>query len=138
MAADHLLAVHSNRISERYQRIYFKDVQALIVQEPDYSQRKMIWGGLSALLAIALVTLFFNKQYAFIPLLAIVFAIPFSIFLSIAECRCYAVTALGRYKLGALKNRDSLERALAVLTPLLLEAQKKEEPIASPGPSEVL
>ena len=138
IAEDHLLAVHSNRISEKYQRIYFKDVQALIVEEPDFSQRKIFWGGLSALLTVALVSLAFSGHYVIAVFLLMLLAIPFSVFLSIAECRCYAVTALGRYKLGALKHRDSAQTALAILTPVLLEAQKKEVPVAGTGPSEVL
>ena len=138
LARDHLLTVHSNRISEKYQRIYFKDVQALIVEQPDYSRRKLIWGGLSVLLTFALVSLAFSRHYIVAGCLLMLLMLPFSIFLSMAECRCYAVTALGRYKLGALKHRDSLQNVLAILTPLLLDAQKKEEPVAAPGPSEVL
>jgi hypothetical protein len=138
MANDHLLAVHSNRISEDYQRLYFKDIQALIVEEPDYSQRKIVLGGLVAVLAIALLALGSSRHYISAFFVLLLLPIPFSMLASMAQCRCYAVTALGRYKLGSLKRNDSLQGALAILTPLIMEAQKKEETTAVPGPSEVL
>ena len=138
MANDHLLSVHSNRISEDYQRLYFKDIQALIVEEPDYSQRKIVLGGLVAVLAIALLALVFSRHYISAVCILMLLAIPLSILTSMAQCGCHAVTALGRYKLGALKRNDSLQGALAILTPLIMESQKKEEASAVPGPSEVL
>ena len=100
-------------------------------------------GFLFAALIILLVSLGFSSHYisAFFTLL--VAAIPFSMLVALAECRCYALTALGRYKLGALKRNDALQSTLATLTPLIIEAQKKEpqykeEPAAGAGPSEVL
>ena len=138
MASDHLLVVHSSRISERYQRIYFRDVRALIVEEPDLSTRKAVWGGMLAILTLALLALAFGKHYVAAFLIMLPMAIPFSILASMAQCRCFAVTALGRYKLGALKRRESLQSALAILTPIILEAQKKEAAPAGSGPSEVL
>jgi len=138
MADDHLLIAHSNRISEKFQRVYFKDVQAIIFEEPDFTQRKMVWGGISALLLITTVTLAFSgyRLSAIFPM--VLLTLPLAMFLTIAECRCYAVTAIGRYRIGALRYRESAERALAILTPILMEAQKKEAPVAGPGPTEVL
>lgn len=138
MADDHLLAVHSNRISEQYQRIYFKDIQALVVEEPDHSRRKIVLGGIVVLLTIALLGLGFSRHYISAVLVFLLLIIPISMLSFRAQCRCYAVTSLGRYKLAALKRNQSLQRALALLTPILLDAQKKEEPSAVPGPSEVL
>lgn len=138
MANDHLLVVHSNRISEQYQRIYFKDIQALVVEQPDHSWKKTVWGGFLALFTLALLALAFSNHYIIAFLMLLPMAIPFSILACMAQCRCYALTALGRYKLGALKRHEPLQSALAILTPLILEAQKKEVPTAAAGPSEVL
>ena len=138
MANDHLLVVHSNRISEEYQRIYFKDIQALIVVEPDQSGKKAVLGGIVAVLILVMAGLFLSKHYILAFLLPLPIAIPFSIWISLAECRCYAMTAIGRYKLGALKRRDSLQNALAILTPIILTAQKKEDAVDRAGTSEVL
>ena len=138
MASDHLLVVHSNRISEEYRRIYFKDVQALIVEESDQSGKKAVLGGVVAVLTLVMAALFLSKHYILAFLLLLVIAIPFSIWISLAECRCYAVTAIGRYKIGALKRNDSLQSVLATLTPVILAAQKKEAAVAGAGTSEVL
>lgn len=138
MADDHLLAVHSNRISEQYQRIYFKDVQALVVEEPDQSRRKLILGAFLGVSAAAVGALGYSGHYILAALILPLPIVPLSMLVFMAQCRCYAVTALGRYKLAALKRKESLQRALALLTPSILEAQKKEEPPAVAGPSEVL
>jgi hypothetical protein len=138
MANDHLLVVHSNRISEEYQRIYFKDIQALIVEEPEQSGKTAVLGGIVAVLILVVAALFLSRHSILAVLLLLPIAIPFSIWLSLAECRCYAVTAIGRYRIGALKRRDSLQHALAVLTPIVLEAQKKEAAVADASTSEVL
>lgn len=138
MANDHLLAVHSNRISEAYRRIYFKDIQALIVEEPNYSERRIVFGTIAAVLTFALLALVFSSHYIWAACTLMLLAVPVSVLTSMAQCRCHAVTALGRYKLGALKRNDSLQSALAILTPLIMEAQQKEEAAAVPGPSEVL
>jgi hypothetical protein len=138
MANDHLLVVHSNRISEEYQRIYFKDIQALIVEESEQSGKTAVLGGIVAVLILVVAALFLSRHYILAVLLLLPIAIPFSIWLSLAECRCHAVTAIGRYRLGALKRRDSLQHALAILTPIVLEAQKKEAAVAGASTSEVL
>ena len=137
MASDHLLAVHSNRIAERYQRIYFKDIQALIVEQPDHTEKKFIWGGIMAAMAIIFLLLIFTIHYIAAGFFFIVSVIPFSVLLSIADCRCYAVTALGRYRLGALKQNEALHQALAILTPLIVDSQKREVSVGGTGPSEV-
>ncbi len=138
MANDHLLAVHSNRISEAYQRIYFKDIQTLIVEAPDQAGKKAMLGGIVAVLTLVIATLFLSKHFILAFLLLLLIVIPFSIWTSLTECRCYAVTAIGRYKLGAMKRTDSLQAALAILTPIILDAQKKEATVAGAGTSEVL
>ena len=138
IADDHLLAVHSNRISEQYQRIYFKDIQALVVEEPEHSRRKLVLGALLGVSAAAVGALGYSGHYIIAALILPLPIVPLSMLVFMAQCRCYAVTALGRYKLAALKRKESLQRALALLTPSILEAQKKEEPPAVPGPSEML
>jgi hypothetical protein len=139
LASDHLLVVHSNRISERYQRIYFKDIQALIVDKPDTQQKQFVLGGCVALLMIVVVSLLFNGHYFIaLPFFLLLF-IPLTVLLMIGDVRCYAQTALGRYRLGALRNENGLQNALAMLTPMIMEAQKKkEEPVDGVSTTEVL
>ncbi len=138
MASDHLLVVHSNRVSERYQRVYFKDIQALIVEELDYRSKQYVWGGLTAMMIMILVILVFRRSYWWIPINFLMLLFPLGMLMTIAECRCYAQTALGRYRLGALQRNETLQNALSILTPRIMETQKKEEPVAGTGTPEML
>jgi hypothetical protein len=121
---DHILLIGGTRFSETYQRVYFRDLQALLIRrKPRFT---MEWPPL--LLAPVLLFLVFGPlpiQRSF-PFLAVVLAIvAIMAFLSIRfGCYLDLATAVGNVQAPAVKYLWTARRFAARVGPLAVASQQ--------------
>ncbi len=125
---DHLLSVRSYRFSEEYRRYYFKDIQAILVRQTSNatalsrSLGMLTMAGLGAILIVRRETLWLAVPAA---LLLLGFAI---LRLRGPKCVCHVVTAVSMDRLPSLYRLKAARKAIAILQPLIEEAQREPVP----------
>lgn len=136
LAADHVLLVEGSIFSERYQRIYLRDVQGLFVRPS--AQSKWI-----VIVSLALIVLFGGLMA-----LGGDAAVVFGIFLGLAAlvlvyglflgrtCHFHVVTAVQRARWPNVARNGQARKLIARISPLIREAQASEATAAvSPAPA---
>lgn len=124
LGADHLLAVHIEGYTERYQRFAYRDIQALILRRtPWYVAVAAVE---ASLLVPALLTSLFATG-AVRPVAGVVasfLAVILIIHLVLGPtCRCYLQTAVKTEKLTGLNRVRKARRVLAALQTRVTQAQ---------------
>ena len=130
LASDHILSIDSHRFSEEYKRYYFKDIQAIVVRQTTGSTAMSKAFDLVVAIVIVLLALaawrFQSRIAAGIGgLILIQFVISKSLG---PRCVCQLITAVSSDKLPSLNRLRTAEKALAIIGPLVQEAQREQAP----------
>ena len=126
---DHLLLVESNGFTETYKRFYFRDIQAITVQE---TTRRTVWNSVLAVpLAICLIGLLVSSlPAANVPamitwsIFAVILAVPFTVNnIRGTACACKLRTAVQTEDLGSVSRVRQAQKVLEKIRPLIAGAQ---------------
>lgn len=130
MAEDHLLLVDTALVHETYKRLYFKDIQAIILQENNrFVVSTVVHGLLILLFAVLIVRSQAPPAQFFLGLiLALFFYHLVKNFTNGQTCDCYIRTAVQTQKLGTLTRFKSARKVLDRVLPKIEAAQGKLTP----------
>jgi hypothetical protein len=126
---DHLLLVEGTGFTETYKRFYFRDIQAITVQE---TTRRTVWNSVLAVpLAICLIGLLVSSlPAANVPamitwsIFAVILAVPFAVNnVRGTACVCQLRTAVQTEDLGSLSRVRKAQKVLEKIRPLIAAAQ---------------
>lgn len=137
LAADHVLLVEANLMTERYQRFWLKDIQGFMTG-PSSESRWVTGISLLLILFFAMLALTLGSDAGVVfTVLACVVA-PFLLYglLLGRTCRFYVITAVQRTQWTNVARRGQVRKLLARLEPLIAEAQS--DVFAAASPSEVV
>jgi hypothetical protein len=145
LGPDHLLVVEVLNYTERYRRFYFRDIQAIVVQQ----SRQQLWGNLILggllMLALVVVASIFPASGAWTTgdyvgiygimtgVLLLIYAMSRNTFLG-PTCTMHVRTAVQTQKLKNLNRWRHAEKLVKQLQPLVLAAQGAQEASASAVP----
>lgn len=134
LASDHVLLVEANMMTERYQRVWFRDVQGFFVRPSSQSRWVtgiglffvLLFAGLAATIkADPAVLVFFSALSA----LVVIFGL-----LGARTCYFNVVTAVQGTEWPNVARRRQARKLIARLEPLIREAQRNEAaPPADPS-----
>ena len=120
-----LISVRSSGFEEHVKRLYFKDIQAIVVSKSRrfVVSRRVIVGALLILVALSVAS-----RYSLLPAivrLALELALVLAwLYISIAaSCRCRVYTAVSQEELSSVRRPWNARKLLAELTPLIEAAQ---------------
>lgn len=131
LASDHVLLVEGNLFTERYQRIYFRDVQGLFMH-PSAQSKWMV------IVSLALIVLFGGLMAlggGAVPVFGVFLGLTvpvllYGLFLG-RTCHFHVVTAVQRAKWPNVARYGQARKLIARISPLIREAQAGD---ASPAP----
>jgi hypothetical protein len=123
---DHILLVEGSRVSETYKRVYFRDVQALLITKRNRFVIQTPWFLFLPALVVLLYRLPAEWQITGITagvlvLAALVYLYVASVFYS---CRFYIATAVGNVQVGSVFRVWQARRFHERVSPLILAAQQ--------------
>ncbi len=122
--ADHLLHVSSTGYSERYKRFYFRDIRALIVLR---TSMWLVWIAALGFPGLLLLAIGFGIGDVGGTVLEIIGGVLLLVSglhaLRGPSCACYVQTAVQTSRLPSLSHVRRTEKILALLKPLIDEAQ---------------
>jgi hypothetical protein len=131
LGPDHLLAVSSNVSMQEYRRLYFSEIQALVVTEVESSARfyGLVFAGIAGAFAIALALKDHNREYlldmqlfwAVVCALACIGLVVFA--LTRPKVQCSLKTRAGTQYLPSLKSMERAHRVAAILRTEIDKAQ---------------
>lgn len=126
LAADHVLQVESTMVTERYQRVWLRDVQGLFIR-PSREARWVLWVSLPLAALFALRAVFVEEAapvfWVFTGLSTMVLL--YGLFLA-RNCHFYVITAVQRMEWANVARYRQARKLMARLEPLILEAQRNE------------
>jgi hypothetical protein len=131
---DHLLLVESNGFTETYKRFYFRDIQAITVQE---TTRRTVWNAVLAVpIAICLIGILASSLPAANvaamitwSIFAVILAVPFTVNnIRGTACVCQLRTAVQTENLGSLSRVRRAQKVLEKIRPLIAGAQGQLTP----------
>lgn len=128
-AADHLLLVRSNRFEERYQRFYFKDIQALVVTGlPGRTWLQASMGVLAAGIFLVALTVVHNPAWRAVLVMVGVFPAVVGLvdFFRGERCRMILKTAVSNEPLPPVSRMPVARSVIARLKPLVEQQQQSE------------
>jgi hypothetical protein len=133
-ADDHLLHVRRSEFTERYERFYFRDIQAIVIQRTATSRvlAAIMLGLLALTLILALTRASRGAMVFWWILTAVLGAAALWNWRLGPTCVCYLMTAIDRYRLKALSRVAAAERVLTRLQPVIQRAQADLELLAAP------
>lgn len=140
LGPDHLLLVRSNRFEERYQRFYFKDIQALVITGvPSRTWMQVSFGVASAAMILLALTVIPNPAWrVLVGLFGVFPAIIALTDLARGErCGMIVKTPASNERLPAVSRMSTARTVMTVMKPLVEEAQHGEwtaEMIPASGP----
>jgi len=133
LGPDHILSVNSNGYIENYKRFYFRDIQAIIIQQ---TSRRAVWNGVLAapLLGSFIGLLACLSSFSQDEVGAIVCATILSIFLFFfvlnfilgMGCACDIRTAVQIQRLPSVRRVPNAKYVLETIRPLIAAAQGGE------------
>lgn len=131
LGPDHVLLVEANMMTERYQRIWLRDLQGFFVR-PSREARWSIGVGAGLVLifgSLALATdeaapVFWTLFTLCLPVLIFGLA-------GARTCHFYAVTAVQRIEWPNVARRRQVRKLLARLEPLVREAQRDADAVST-------
>lgn len=135
-ADDHLLNVQRREFTERYERFYFRDIQAIVLHRTaTFVVLTVIFLSLTALMALLAMTRENTGVMVFWWIMTATFG-------TVAlwnwrlgpTCVCYLFTAIDRYRVRALSRIKIANRVIERLQPLIQRAQHDLETQASQAP----
>lgn len=140
LGPDHVLLVEANMMTERYQRVWLRDLQGFIVRP----SREALWAtsvgaGFTLLFGVLAVALEVDMAVtgtfwtlAVVGATSLLFGLIFA-----RTCHFYAVTAVQRTEWPNVARRRHLRKLLRRLEPLVREAQAGEPAAGASSPSPV-
>jgi hypothetical protein len=136
LGADHVLLVEANMMTERYQRVWLRDVQGFLVR-PSREARWAVGVGAGLVLIFGALALLLGDDLAPVFWTLLGLSSPVLLFglISARTHHFYAVTAVQRTEWPNVARRRHVRKVLARLEPLVREAQREEPPVA-PGAGE--
>lgn len=124
--SDHILNVRRQAFSESYTRFFFRDIQALLIQQTGTWKILLAIFGLLAGFTGWFTLL--SDSLGFQIFWGVIFGIFGGLFLGNwllgPTCRCYLVTAVSRYYLPSLSRIKTADKLMGRLRPLIQNAQK--------------
>ena len=121
LGTDHLLHIRRSFYIERYKRLYYKDIQSVVLQSNSRQLYKLlIWGALfliGILLAMPTKTAMVLTGLVTIPFFV------YALWLG-PHCAVYVITAVQREKILGLNTMKRAQKAMAYLVPKIEEAQR--------------
>jgi hypothetical protein len=130
---DHLLAVHSTGYSEDYKRFYFRDIQAIITRQTEFG--KIVNAGLVCLSIVFLAPALAanGALQLFLGICAAIVVLALLVNWSRGPtCVCYIRTAVQTEKLPSLNRLHTVRTVLAILRPVVEQAQSTFTPAGLP------
>lgn len=131
---DHLLLMYSNGMSEDYKRFYYKDILGIVITK---TRKAAVTS--SIILSLFLLTSFFSWKIwahnqepasAFLGVTAFVFlAFLLSLIIKGPSCECRIITAVQNENLKAVTLIRQAKKLMAILKPIILEAQGAKAPV---------
>jgi hypothetical protein len=134
LGTDHLLLVENNGFTETYKRFYFRDIQAITVQE---TKRRTVWNAvLGVPLAICLIGLLACSMLApNVPaivmwsIFTLILAVPFVVNnIRGTACTCQLRTAVQTENLGSICRVRQAHKVLDKIRPLIVGVQGQLTP----------
>jgi hypothetical protein len=133
--ADHVLFVEANMMTERYQRMWLRDIQGFLVRP--HGEARWVTGLAAAFMLLFAVLAFVDTRG-----LAVLFWVFFWLVSPVLvygllfgrTCRFYAVTAVQRAEWPNVARRRHVKKVLARLGPLVREAQREDVASAPASP----
>ena len=136
LGPDHVLSVSSNVASQEYRRLYFDEIQALVVTQVESSARfyGLVFAAIAGAFAVALAIKDYGRQYlvdmqfawALICGLACIGLVVFA--LTRPTARCSIKTRAGTQFLPSLKSMERAHRVAAILRNEIDKAQGRLPP----------
>lgn len=128
-APDYLLKVERRAFSERYARLFFRDIQAILTQKTaTHVILNVIFASLTGLFGLLAITRESSAALIVWGIIAGIFAMLLAWNWHLGPtCACYIVTAINRYRISSLSRIRIAERVIGMLTPLIEEAQQHIE-----------
>ena len=124
LANDHILSVDNRIFSESYRRFYFRDIQAIIVQQ---TRRGKVWNiAWSVLTGFAVVLALSFKKYGILPfgILAGLFMVAWFVNWVLGPtCTCEIITAVQRETLPSLGRLKTAEKVIPALRQVIKKTQ---------------
>lgn len=125
VGSDHLLLVDSYGASEDYRRFYFAEIQAFAVRRTRRLEIGAAVLGTFVLLFGAWASAAGEVARIILGILAAIFVVALAVHALLGPtCRCYVVTRVKREELPALKRTRNARRALDLVRPLIVAAQR--------------
>lgn len=126
LASDHVLLVEANLMTERYQRVWFRDVQGFFVR-PSREAKWVTRISLAVLAAFGLLAVLGGSTQMLFTVFAglTVPVLLYGLFLA-RNCHFHVVTAVQRTEWTNVARRGQARKLLARLEPLIREAQRNE------------
>lgn len=123
IADDHLLSVRSTGFSERYRRYYFRDIQALALQQRRSTGMTISdWAILTA--AVCIPTVLLAMGHGALAVLLFLILLPVALFrLMRRTCNVWIQTAVSVEQLPALRRARPAIKALAIIEQKIMESQ---------------
>lgn len=133
LAADHVLLVEANMMTERYQRVWLRDVQGFFTRPSRESRWSTGVGAGLTLISGALALTIENWEPLFWTFFSIGLIVLLFGLLGARTCYFYAVTAVQCSEWPNVARRRQARKVLARLGPLIREAQR-DVAMAAPAP----
>jgi hypothetical protein len=125
LGPDHVLQVEANMITERYQRVWLRDIQGLFVR-PSREARWVIWISLPLIpLFVGAATFVEGGEPFWVIVGLAVMVLLYGLFFS-RNCHFHVLTAVQRMEWSNIARRRQARKLMARLEPLILEAQRAE------------
>lgn len=137
LATDHVLIVEANMMTERYQRIWLRDVQGFFVR-PSREAKWSVGVGAGSTLLFGILALMLSEVevlfwvFSVIGLIVLLFGL-----LGARTCHFYAATAVQCSEWPNVARRRHARKVIARLGPLIREAQR-DVATAPPAPPPIV
>lgn len=127
LAADHILLVLSSRFNEEFKRFYFRDIQAITIRKTNSARNLTIVLAILAAIPGAFA-IFVRDPVGLGFLLGLFISLGVLAVINAARgpsCHAEIKTAVQTEELSSLKRLRTARKALAILRPIIEEAQGK-------------
>jgi hypothetical protein len=134
-ANDHILLIEGSRASERYKRVYFRDVQALTIMRRNRFVIEAPWLFVPPVLAIAAVSLppaWRATGWLMVALIVAAILVYLYVAAFFYGCNLYIATAVGNVLVKSIFREWQARRFHEKVTPLVMAVQQTAPPLGNP------